>query len=298
MKNRKLGWFRDYSDFRDYTPENDSLSSFQREAGQEKTIRTMLNDIGLNASRELKIPTKMDLTEWCSPIEDQGQIGSCTANSGAALLEYFERRAFGKYIDASRLFLYKTTRNLLQWKGDTGAFLRTTIGAMRLFGVLPEEYWPYKESDYDIEPPAFCYSYAQNFQALSFYRLDSNGIGSKDLLIRVKEYITKGLPSMFGFTVFESINQANSTGRIPFPGINEKTSGGHAVVAIGFDDDIKISNWDGNSTKGALKIRNSWGTQWGEDGYGWLPYDYVLYGIASDWWSLLKNEWVDTGQFK
>ncbi len=67
------------------------------------------------------LPTSVDLREWCSPIEDQGEINSCTAHAAITLVEYFQRRAFGKYLDASRLFLYKVTRNLLNWKGDRGA---------------------------------------------------------------------------------------------------------------------------------------------------------------------------------
>jgi C1A family cysteine protease len=70
-------------------------------------------------------PASVDLRAWCSPIEDQGNLGSCTANAGVGLLEYYERRAFGKHLDGSRLFLYKASRNLLGWTGDTGAYLRT-----------------------------------------------------------------------------------------------------------------------------------------------------------------------------
>ncbi len=74
--------------------------------------------------------------------------------------------------------------------------------------------------------------------------------------------------------------------------------GGHAVCAVGYDDSRVIVNpANKKSSKGALLIRNSWGSSWGENGYGWLPYDYVLNGLASDWWSLLKADWIDTGMF-
>jgi C1A family cysteine protease len=233
-------------------------------------------------------------------MEDQQTIGSCTAHAGVGLVEYFERRAFGKHIDASRLFLYKVTRNLLKWTGDTGAFLRTTMYALTLFGVPPEEYYLYNTPDYDKEPPAFCYAFAQSFQAISYYRLDPPGTAKDALLARIKTDLSKGLPSMFGFTVYSSISQANTNGgKIPYPTRGERVEGGHAIDAVGYDDNLKIKNTNpgGIETTGALLIRNSWGTGWGSAGYGWLPYKYVLDGLATDWWSLIKSEWVDTGQF-
>jgi C1A family cysteine protease len=245
------------------------------------------------------LPTSADLRQWCSPVEDQKTIGSCTANAGVAIVEYFARRAIGKHIDASRLFLYKTTRNLLKATGDTGAFLRSTMGALVLFGVPPEEYWPYVITDYDKEPPAFCYAFAQSYQAINYYRLDPSGTAKPDLLTAIKTHLAAGLPPMFGFTVYGSYTQAAATGKIPFPTSGDKIVGGHAVVAVGYDDSMKIKNTNAGAaeTKGALLIRNSWGTGWGIGGYGWLPYEYVLKGLAVDWWALLKNEWIDRGDF-
>ena len=69
-------------------------------------------------------------------------------------------------------------------------------------------------------------------------------------------------------------------------------------MAVGYDDKMKITNEsNGETAAGAVLIRNSWSTQWGEEGYGWLPYEYVLEGLAIDWWTLLENEWIDTGNF-
>ena len=126
-----MGWLRDLPDFRDYTSE-------------DVKIVPHLEAAGVARPEDLAVPAKVDLRAYCSPVEDQGSLGSCTANAVVGMVEYFERRAFGKYIDASRLFLYKATRELLHWTGDTGAYLRSTIGALALFGVPPEEYWPYK----------------------------------------------------------------------------------------------------------------------------------------------------------
>lgn len=280
-----MGWVPDRPDFRDYTAEHDTIAELLK--------KTKL------AKQPKALPATVDLRAWCSPIENQGSLGSCTANAGVGLMEYFEQRAMGKHIDASRLFLYKATRNLLHWTGDTGAYLRSTMGAMVLFGAPPEEYWPYRIADFDREPSSFCYAFAQNYQAIRYYRLDPPGTTAATLLARIKSNLSAALPSMFGFTVYSSISQANTTGKIPIPTHGESVVGGHAIVAVGYDDQMKIKNTihGGTQTTGAFLIRNSWGTGWGDAGYGWLPYDYVTKGLAEDWWSLMKKEWVDTGVF-
>lgn len=276
-----MGWERDLPDFRDYQPATPEIKEI------------------LNKSKPLKAatrsaPTKVDLRKWCSPIEDQGELGSCTAQAGVALFEYFQRRAYGKHLDGSRLFLYKATRNLLGWTGDTGAYLRTTMKAMALFGVPPESYWPYKIADFDNEPSAFCYAFAGSYRALKYYRLDPPGSSLAKRLEAVKTHLAAELPCMFGFTVYSSIpGIGDDTGDIPFPSEGDRVEGGHAVVAVGYDDNRKIGRH-----KGALLIRNSWGRAWGEDGYGWLPYEYVLRGLAVDFWSLLEASFIDTDLFK
>ncbi len=294
-----MGWLPDYPDFRDYTVETGELGRrLERRGDGELPVNKMLAELKLTAPVPVA-QSAQDLRSWCSPVENQGALGSCTAQAGVALVEYYERKAFGEYIDASRLFVYKTTRNLLGWTGDRGAFIRTTMAALVLFGVPPEEYWPYVVADFDEDPPAFCYAFAQSYQTLQYFRLDPPGT-SRDLLLKwIKLFLTAGLPSMFGFTVFSSIGQATNDGKIPYPcPKGEKRLGGHAVVAVGFDDNLKIKNTAcDKETTGALLIRNSWGMAWGDKGYGWLPYEYVLRGLAVDWWTLLKSEWVDTGNF-
>jgi len=287
------GWLPPMVDPRDYTADHPKV--------REEVIR-----LRARASKALQAPPpRVDLRPWCSPIENQGGLGSCTAHAAVGIVEYFERRAKGHHLDGARLFVYKTTRSLLQVTGDTGAWLRNAMGALVLFGVPDERYWPYTDaaSDFDREPPQFVYGVADNFEALKYFAHDplSRNRPRKEVLESVKQYIAAGIPAMFGFWGYTSFDSGDRAGSIPLPTdleLRGDAEWGHAVVAVGYDDNFKITNRvDNRTTEGALLVRNSWGPTWGQQGYGYMSYEYVLQGIAMDFWSLLNMEYVDTEQF-
>jgi len=280
------GWLPPIPDLRDYSVEH-------------KDIKDMAKKLRL-ADKTLSLPATVDLRPWCSAIENQQNLGSCTAHASVGIVEYFQRKAYAKHIEGSRLFVYKTTRNLMKVTGDTGAWLRNVMGALVLCGVPDEKYWQYNVPDFDKEPPAFVYAVADNYEALKYFCHDPMGANASPatVLSTVKQYLAAKIPSIFGFWGFPSLNDTDVKGGIPYPCPGETAQWGHAIVAVGYDDAKKITNTKCNKvTTGALLIRNSWGTAWGDNGYGWLPYDYVLNKLALDFWSLLCMEWVDTKQF-
>lgn len=271
------GWLPPLPDLRDYTE-------------CHPKILKAVEKLGLAADTPL--PDKVDLRQWCgTAVPDQGKLGACTAHAAAAIVEYFENRSFSRHITVSRLFIYKNARNLQGVTGDSGSYIRDTMGALALCGVPPEKYWPYtdKDPDFDKEPTSFVYAVADNYEALQYFCHDA-----ADVLCSVKKYLAAGIPSMFGFYGFASFMQSDVPGGIPVPGPDEKAQWGHAVAAFGYDDTLKIKNTQyNNETTGALLIRNSWG----DAGYGWLPYEYVLNKLATDFWSLLNMEWIAADQF-
>lgn len=280
------GWLPPRPDLRDYTKEQTEIKALSKKLG-----------IGVNKKQA---STSVDIRNYCSPVENQGNLGSCTANAAAGIIEYYENRAFNKHLEASRLFIYKMTRNLMQTTGDVGGWLRCTMGALVLCGVPEEKYWPYNVAGFDEEPGAFVYSVADHYEALKYFCHDPQGakVPYPEALASVKKYLEAGIPSMFGFWGFPSYDKSDTKGGIPYPDEGESAEWGHAVVAVGYDDSKKIKNLNCNKlTTGALLIRNSWGKEWGDKGYGWLPYDYILNNLALDFWSLLSMDWVDSKQF-
>lgn len=281
---RKGGWIPQLPDIRDYDMNSPQVFKAYQRTG-----------VFCGDDEDLIIPPTVDISEFDSPVEDQGSQGTCTANAGAGLIEHLERRTYGTYIDHSRKFLYKMSRQLLEVTGDVGATVSATMAAMVVFGMPPEKYWPYTKP-VDEQPTAFEHGLAQNYQGTNYVNLSKAGTTPAQIMYNMKVNITSGLPVMFGFAVYSSISSCND-GYIKYPLPGEGSTGeGHCVIAVGFNDTLSINNGSYESI-GAFYIKNSWGTGWGIDGYGWLPYDYITNGLANDCWTLVNAEWIELGQF-
>ena len=247
-----------------------------------------------------KLPTKVDLRAKCSPIVDQGQLGSCTANAGSGLVDFCENKQGYGFLVGSRLLLYYNTRVKIEKnpaKQDTGCTIRGTLKSLGTYGICKEPTWPYIISKFGTAPNKTAVGEAANYRALTYALVDQPGMSGTAVLTAIKQQLVNGIPMEFGFDVFDSYSQASRTGAFPYPSKNENRVGGHAILCVGFDDSKVITNTiDKTSTKGAFLIRNSWGTGWGEKGYGWLPYDYVTKNfqgtrLATDFWVLLSEAW-------
>ncbi|HTQ13822.1 MAG TPA: C1 family peptidase [Rhizomicrobium sp.] len=289
FNQRGLGYVPDLPKVEDYSDTHPEVS---------KLLSAANIGSGAAGGAVAALPAVVDLRPWFSPVEDQGYLGSCTANAAAGLLEYNERRARGRFVDASRLFLYKAERDLLGWTGDTGAYLRTAMEALVLFGAPPEHYWPYdgnppaSNPHYNVEPPAFCYAFGSAYQALTYFRHDPAGTPAATVLNNIRTYVAAGIPAMFGFPVYPEYDSPLPGGLIGYPVAGQTSRGGHANVVAGYDDNLMIGG-----DKGALLVRNSWGPAWGVGGYGWLSYKYVTSALANDFWSMITAKWLDTGNF-
>jgi C1A family cysteine protease len=283
------GWIPDRPDPRDYGPAHRNLAPVLR-GGLQEAI----------ANPPAALPPRVDLTASFPPVFDQGALNSCTAATSAALIGFFETKTLGRQVSPSVMFLYKIARNLLGDSGDTGAFLRTGMQALRAFGVPPDTSWPYLPSLLDAEPQPFHYAYAANYKATHYFRLD-DGVDTETVLARARSAAASNIPAMFGLALFPSFATAVN-GEIPMPGPFDANVALHALVVAGYDDEKTIARFDPATGRtsisgGALRVRNSWGTQWGDGGYGWLPYDYVRAGLTSDWWCLVRADYLDIGDF-
>jgi len=217
-------------------------------------------------------PAKVDLRNKCSPVEDQGQIGSCTANALVGSLEFLEKTEGSNFIDLSRLFIYYNERSIEHREDtDAGSTLRDGIKALKNYGTCAESTWPYEEKLLLKKPTPDAYAQGARRKISKYERLKN----LEDMI----DCLARGFPFVFGVKVFESFESpvARETGFIPLPNMHEKFLGGHALLAVGYDNDRKL-----------LLFKNSWGTKWGKEGYGFLPYDYLTLGLTLDYWTIQK----------
>jgi len=303
-KKKGMGYLKSFTSHKDFSAENPEIQKILNKVNlgdvQQETRMMMARSPKPNSSPQ-NLPPAVDFRKSMTPVRDQGELGSCTAFAASGIVEYFEQKANKKFTPLSTMFTYKTTRNLMKVTGDTGAFLRTVMGSIALFGSPPEEYWEYNgngegnNNRFDQEPPPFCYAFASNFQSTRYLRIDQPNFVGQYTLNLLKKFLQKQIPIMFGFTCFESLYQSNDNGgKIPYPSSNEHMIGGHAITMCGYDDKLEITNTvDGSKTVGAIIIKNSWSEQWGDKGYGYIPYRYIVDKIADDCWTLVSQEWVD-----
>ncbi|SEC32784.1 C1 family peptidase [Terriglobus roseus] len=215
-----------------------------------------------------KIPSSVDLSGKCPPVYDQGQLGSCTANAIAAAIEFDQKKRFVP----SRLFIYYNERVMEGTvASDSGAQIRDGIKSVATQGAPPETDWPYEIGNFSLHPPAKAYSDAKKDMVSLYQRLIQD-------LNTMKGCLASGYPFVFGFTVYSSFESEKvaKTGIVPMPDSGEKSIGGHAVMAVGYDDATR-----------EFKVRNSWGPDWGLKGYFKIPYAYLTEtNLASDFWTI------------
>jgi len=219
------------------------------------------------------LPSKADLRKSCPPVFDQGQLGSCTANAIGAAFEFeVMKQNMSDDFMHSRLFIYYNERVIEHTvKTDSGAQIRDGIKSVNKQGVCPEAMWPYAIQKFANKPPSTAYKAALKHQVLSYQRVTRT-------LPQMKGCIASGYPFVFGFTVYESFESeaVAKTGKLNMPTKKEQVVGGHAVMAVGYDDKSK-----------RFTIRNSWGNEWGINGYFTMPYDYLLDGnLSDDFWTI------------
>lgn len=271
-----FGWRPSIPDFRDLTLTHAS-------------VKRLLRGIVDPRAADGKLPPTTDWREFFPAVYDQGPWPTSCAHACAALVRYFQQRAFGQSEAGSRWFLHHTSRRLAGERGLGGADLRTTLKALVRFGLPPEAHLPYQEpgeDDGQLEP--YLFSYAREYQSLRYVCVGSPGASGSETLNTVKTLLAAGLPCLFGFSVPSSLS---ADADIPYRPTYDAVRGGQAVVAIGYDDRRR------NASRGALLIRSSWGSAVGEDGCFWLPYDFVRAELATDFWTLLGTTWLRRGDF-
>jgi C1A family cysteine protease len=218
------------------------------------------------------LPTSVDLRKECPPVYDQGQLGSCTANAIGGAMEFEQKKQRSKSFTPSRLFIYYNERALEGTvNSDGGAQIRDGMKVVAKMGTCPETEWPYHINDFRDKPSSAAYHDAAKNKVMLYQRVSQT-------LNQMKGCLASRYPFVFGFTVYESFEspQVARSGHPAMPKSGEQAVGGHAVMAVGYDD---RKQW--------FIVRNSWGTTWGMKGYFTMPYQYLLESnLADDFWTI------------
>jgi C1A family cysteine protease len=218
------------------------------------------------------LPIKIDLRNQCPRISDQGNLGSCTANAIAGAFQFEQKKQSVKDFAPARLFIYYNERKMEGTiNQDSGARIRDGIKSVAQVGVCPETDWPYDITKFVGPPPSSCFQDAAKSKLVTYHRVAQS-------LSQVRACLASGYPFVFGFTVYESFESAQvaKTGEVPMPSSSEQQVGGHAVMAVGYDDAPQ-----------RFIVRNSWGSSWGINGYCTMPYAYLSdHQYSSDFWTI------------
>ena len=219
------------------------------------------------------LPTTGDLIAQMDSIYDQGVLGSCTGQEAARMI--YAAQSYQKLpkVRPSRLGLYYNARLLEGTTGyDAGASIRDSIKGANKYGYALETQWPYDIRKFNKPIPT---EVAKDALKRKVTKYETVG----QVLSSMKSCITEGHCIALGIDVYSSFEEEipTTTGVIPMPSYNDDYLGGHAIVILGYNDKKK-----------QFKFANSWGTSWGDRGYGYLPYDYVLNpDLAGDFWRIL-----------
>jgi C1A family cysteine protease len=224
-----------------------------------------------------KLPDKVDLRKSCPSIYNQGELGSCTANAIAAALEFDQIKQRLKNVSTpSRLFIYYNERAMEGTiESDSGAMIRDGVKTVAKQGACSETSWPYEIDRFRDKPGRGCYAEGRKHQAIRYLRLNQS-------LGQLKGCLAEGFPFVFGFSVYEGFESPHveATGEVEMPGAKEEFRGGHAVLAVGYEERTQ-----------RFIVRNSWGTKWGKRGYFTMPYPYLLQSsLSRDFWTIRKVE--------
>lgn len=223
------------------------------------------------------LPASVDLRHLCSPVRDQGQLGSCTGFAIAVgLREFWQIKLGASLVPMAPLFLYYEERALEHTVNrDSGAQPRDGMKVLANTGCSPEKDDPYQVTAFKKKPIPLALKDAANFKIAAYHRLTT--------LNDIQTCLAGGSGVVLGFVVYESFESqaVAQTGRMPMPASGEATIGGHAVFACGYQTD------PGTAGGGYLIVKNSWGTTWGDQGYFYMPFAYVTPKLVTDVWTAL-----------